>query len=176
MMSGAGALKSSADALNGARPLLIARTYAELTDGIAMRLAELNVAHLSVDRSAGLATGHTSKLLSFTKRYGAITLDLHLETLGLCLIIAEDPIRPPRIGNETRKFKFPPNSLKSSDASSRLAMRRLSREPDIVLRKFLRKIAKKGRGNISAGIRKRVSSARRRANARKAANARWHPD
>ena len=87
------------------QPIIVARNYAEMTDGIAMRIAELRVSHLSVDHACDLADGHTSKLMapSPTKNFGPGTLDKFLDRLGLVLIVAVDPDRPPRI-TDTREI------------------------------------------------------------------------
>jgi hypothetical protein len=66
----------------------IARTYLELTDAIARRVVELNDQHLALDEKCALANGHTGKLLAAvpTKHYGPMSLDLHLQVLGLALM------------------------------------------------------------------------------------------
>lgn len=84
----------------------IARTYLELIDAISMRLVELNVQQLELDVRAGLATGHSGKILAPrpTKNYGPMSLNLHLQTLGLVLIVAPDPEREPVLSG-TRQFR-----------------------------------------------------------------------
>jgi hypothetical protein len=84
----------------------VCRSYVELTDAIALRLVELNVQQLELDHRCGLATGHSGKLLAPEpiKLYGKLSLGLHLQVLGLVLIVAPDPERPPVLAN-TRQFK-----------------------------------------------------------------------
>jgi hypothetical protein len=86
------------------------RSYHELVDAITRRLVELNIQQLELDYKCGLATGHSGKLLAPEpiKFYGKISLGLHLQTLGLVLIVAPDPERQPVLAN-TRQFK-PRNS------------------------------------------------------------------
>jgi hypothetical protein len=82
------------------------RTYAELVDAIAVRVIELNVQHLEIDHKAGLASGHTGKLLGPRplKFYGPISLDLHLQVLGLRSVVEPDPERPSVLIG-TREFR-----------------------------------------------------------------------
>ena len=106
----------------------IARTYLELTDAIARRVVELNDQHLALDEKCALANGHTGKLLAAvpTKHYGPMSLDLHLQVLGLALMVIPDPARPPAIA-ATREFK-------PRDATAVLEQRLKTREGRELLR------------------------------------------
>jgi hypothetical protein len=64
------------------------------------------VQQLELDHRCGLAIGHTGKLLAPepVKNYGKLSFDLHLQALGLMLIVAPDPQRPPVLSG-TRQFR-----------------------------------------------------------------------
>jgi hypothetical protein len=132
----------------------IARTYHELVDAIALRLTELNVQHLLLDAKCGLAAGYTGKLLAPvpTKNYGRLSLDLHLQALGLALVVIPDPERQPLI-SDTREFR-------PLDPEAVLARRLATREGRQLLAAARSESAKKG-------------WTKRRQNARKAADNPW---
>jgi hypothetical protein len=146
---------------------MIARSYAELCDAFAARLIELNVQHLEVDHTCGLATGYTGKLLGPkpTKHYGPRSLDLHLQALGLMLIVVPDTERQPLV-SDSREFR-------PKDSTTVVVQRRRKREARELLAEILRENQKKGARKISAGIRAKVSPARRSRNARKNIMIRW---
>jgi hypothetical protein len=116
----------------------IARTYHELLDAIALRLVELNVPQLELDERCGLGAGHTGKILGPqpTKNYGPLSFDLHLQALGLRLVVEPDPDRPPVIA-DTRE-------LAPRDAAAVLAARLATREGRELLRRALRECGRKG--------------------------------
>jgi hypothetical protein len=146
----------------------IIRTYAEFTDAIHARIVELRIPHLDVDRVAGLATGHTGKLVGPRPRkfYGPISFDNHLATLGLMLVMQPDPDRPPRITN-TRKLRGP-------DAKLTLASRQNTRYASEMLNKMLHEYRLRG-GRKTGRTRMQILSAKKRSEiARKAARARWN--
>jgi hypothetical protein len=138
----------------------IARTYLELIDAIALRLIDLNVQHLALDERCGLATGYTGKLLGpkLTRHYGPMSLDLHLQALGLRLIVEPDPDRPPAL-SDTREFR-------PRDPAAVLAERLRTREGRALLLEHLRQAGRKG-----AAKRRRMAIERREA--REAAAAKW---
>jgi hypothetical protein len=138
----------------------IARSYCELVDAIALRLVELNVQQLALDEKCGLASGHTGKLLGPkpTKFYGKLSLDLHLQALGLRLIVEPDPERKPLL-SDSREFR-------PRDATAVLAARLATREGHELLREALRQAGLKG-----AAKRRRLAVERREA--REAAAAKW---
>jgi hypothetical protein len=138
----------------------IARNYLELIDCIALRLTDLNLQHLLLDAKCGLAAGYTGKLLAPvpTKNYGRLSLDLHLQALGLMLIVAPDPEREPLLA-DTRQFQ-------RLDPDAVLARRLETREGRELLREALRQAGRKG-----AAKRRRLAVERREA--REAAEAKW---
>jgi hypothetical protein len=135
----------------------VARSYAELCDAFVARMVELNVQHLALDHRCGLASGYTGKLLGPKppKRYGPMSFDLHLQALGLALVVIPDPERQPLI-SDTREFM-------PRDTAAVLAARLQTREGHELLKEALRQAGRKG-------------AAKRRRLAREAAEAKWrHP-
>jgi hypothetical protein len=134
---------------------MIARTYAELRDAIALRLVELNVPQLELDERCGLAQGASGRILGPkpTKNYGPLSFDLHMEALGPRLVVEPDPDRKPAIAN-TREL--PPRV-----AEAVLEARLRTREGLELLRQALRECGRKG-------ARKRRQMAREAAEAREA--------
>jgi hypothetical protein len=145
---------------------MIARTYAELCDAFVARLTGLNVQHLELDHACGLATGYTGKLLGPkpTKHYGPRSLDLHLQALGLMLIVAPDIERMPMV-SDSREFR-------PKDAAAATALRKRKREGRELLAEILRDNRQKHRKKMLAGYMKLPASKRRRI-ARNAALKRW---
>jgi hypothetical protein len=149
------------------RTIIAARNYAEVTDGFAIRMAELRVNYLSVDVGCGLTEGHTNKLMSPkpTKHFGPRTFDKFLRKLGLMLIVAEDPDNPPQI-TDTREYAGPvPKSVEHH--------RKASREATQMLAKLMLKNSRKGARRSAAGRMKKIDPARRSEIAQHAARARW---
>jgi hypothetical protein len=68
-------------------------SYDEVIDAFRARADELELSRLEIDHLSGLAQGHSSHLLAkkYTQRLGAISLRLMLDTLGLRLLVVEDP-------------------------------------------------------------------------------------
>jgi len=87
-------------------------SYAEVIDAFRARADELEISRLEIDHLSGLASGHSSHLLAkkYTKRLGPVSLLLMLDTLGLRLLVVEDPYltartikrRTPRIASHAR--------------------------------------------------------------------------
>jgi hypothetical protein len=72
----------------------IVSTKSELVGAIRDRRDALNISHSSIDALAGLADGHTSKLLCGDKGFGAMSLDAVLRALALRMVVVrieEDP-------------------------------------------------------------------------------------
>jgi hypothetical protein len=69
-------------------------TYDDVIDVFRARADELELSRLEIDRLSGLADGHSSHLLAkkYTQRLGPVSLLLMLDTLGLRLLVVEDPI------------------------------------------------------------------------------------
>jgi hypothetical protein len=68
-------------------------TYDDVVDVFRARADELELSRLEIDHLSGLASGHSSHLLAkkHTQRFGVISLRLMLDTLGLRLLVVEDP-------------------------------------------------------------------------------------
>jgi hypothetical protein len=68
-------------------------TYDDVVDVFRARADELELSRLEIDHLSGLASGHSSHLLAkrFTQRLGPLSLPLMLDTLGLRLLVVEDP-------------------------------------------------------------------------------------
>jgi hypothetical protein len=132
----------------------IARNYLELIDCIALRMTDLNVQHLVLDERCGLAAGYTGKLLgpNPSRNYGPMSFDLHLQALGLRLVVEPDPDRPPVL-TDTRLFR-------ARDADAVLSQRLATREGRELLAAARSESAKKGWTT-------------RRQHARRAAEAEW---
>jgi hypothetical protein len=95
-------------------------TYDDVIDAFRARADELELSRLEIDHLSGLAQGHSSHLLAkkYTQRLGPVSLLLMLDTLGLRLLVVEDPYltartlkrRTPRCQSHlrvTRKIKEP---------------------------------------------------------------------
>jgi hypothetical protein len=90
----------------------IVRNIPQLLEVIRERRDELDVPHLTIDAIAGLADGHTGKLLApnATKGLGEISFPNLLRALGLGLaliIIVEDPKQVARVCHRWTKRKRP---------------------------------------------------------------------
>jgi hypothetical protein len=129
------------------------------------RADELNVSRTTLDEAAGLTAGHASKLLAPRplKKLGNLTLGLLLQTMGLKLVVVEDPEALERI-----RAKLIPREVPANVLSLPWAVRHGAKH-FLVSKRWVRKIGRKG-GEQRA---KNLSPRRRSAIARKAAKARW---
>jgi hypothetical protein len=68
-------------------------SYDDLVSAFRERVDGLNISRRELDHLAGIAAGHSGKLLGErqVKRFGAVTLGPVLGALGLKLILIEDP-------------------------------------------------------------------------------------
>jgi hypothetical protein len=68
-------------------------TYPAFVEAIRDRTADMEISRLEIDRIAGLPPGYSGKVLSRNsiKRVGMHSLGPLLETLGLIIMIVEDP-------------------------------------------------------------------------------------
>jgi hypothetical protein len=68
-------------------------TYDDVIDTFRARADELELSRLEIDHLSGLAPAHSSHLLAkkFTQIFGPLSLPLMLDTLGLRLLVVEDP-------------------------------------------------------------------------------------
>ena len=81
-----------------------ANDYPALIDALRERSDQMSLARLELDRICGLADGHSGKLLSKTPRksLGLRTVGPILQTLGLILLVVEDPVaRDKTLGRRT---------------------------------------------------------------------------
>jgi hypothetical protein len=144
------------------RQLGTARSYDDLHRILRDRVEELDVSRQEIDSASGLQDGYTSKILSPrpTKKLGAVSMGLMLETLGLALIVVEDPAVMERTTRTLtkRKVKAPVRAAKSGRGQARLVSLR-----------HMRKVARLG------GIARQAAMTpkQRSAQATKAIKARW---
>jgi hypothetical protein len=74
------------------RPIAIAREYGELINALRDRAEELNVSRETLDAVSGLQSGYTAKLLVGLKGLGRVSLGPLLGSMGVVLVVMEDPI------------------------------------------------------------------------------------
>jgi hypothetical protein len=89
--------------------------YNEYVDAIRERAAELGMSRLERDLQAGLASGHSGKLLGakHVKKFGFVSLGLVLGAIGCKLILVEDSTQTAKIlaRREPRQEKMVRQSL-----------------------------------------------------------------
>jgi hypothetical protein len=74
------------------RQLAVVRSYNDLVATLRARRDQLDVPHEILDEIAGLASGHTSKLLAPSRIKYIGDMSWHLfEVLGLKVVVIEDP-------------------------------------------------------------------------------------
>jgi hypothetical protein len=73
------------------RPLALVREYPELVEALRARAEELNVSRETIDSVSGLQSGYSAKLLCQIKGVGRTSLGPILGSMGLVLVVAEDP-------------------------------------------------------------------------------------
>ena len=75
-----------------AQPIFV-DNYDELVRVFKERIETMRISHLALDELAGLASGHSGKLLgpSQVKKFGALTTFVVAQALGLRLALIEDP-------------------------------------------------------------------------------------
>lgn len=130
--------------------------YASLLEAIRTRLDQLNTPHLEFDRSAGLADGHTDKILCGTKNLGPTSLTTILDGAAMMLIAVENPA----------KIEMARKRLKERETPIRMrAMLRKRVATWLFNKKKARRMGRKRWSNLTPTQRSRV--------AKKAANARW---
>jgi hypothetical protein len=149
------------------KPLATVRDYADLHAALRARAAALNVSRETIDDIAGLQAGYAAKLLAPNPQgslrvMGHYTLGLMLGALGLKLLVVVDDAALAKVARrlvqrcpgQTRDFDAKRDSISSEDAT--------------VFRYFSALGSLGGRARVS-----KISPARRKAIARKAARARW---
>ena len=121
--------------------LATVRDYDTLHRALRARKDALEVTMSALDEAAGWADGHASHLLAPrpTKKLGAETLGLMLQTLGVQLLLVEDAEMTKRITS-----KMPKREVASCMPSVTRKRGRHSKKPNDISKKFLRKIGRKG--------------------------------
>jgi hypothetical protein len=130
--------------------------YPAFIEAIRDRTADLEISRLETDRIAGLPMGYSGKVLSRNpvKRIGLHSLGPLLETLGLIVMIVEDPAArdrtlarraPVDVANQRFGNKCNSPKLLSNVESIKLASHQNS-EPAPVSRAHLRVVQGKRRG------------------------------
>jgi len=160
--------------MTDAPPLAIVRTYAELHAVLRQRAADMKASRNAIDEVAGLTSGYASKLLAPMpmKTLGRTTFALMLQTLGLAIVVVDDPNR------HSEKVK---NTAQATGRKAMLApgkhvidgvmeTRALQRHALIIM---LRKNGRKGAPLGGVARAKSLTPARRRQIARRAAMIRW---
>jgi len=133
------------------QPIATVRSYEELRRTVADWCRQISMSREELDAEAGLTSGHAGKLLAerASKKFGFVTLGRVMAAAGLVLIVAIDPDAPPRAAHA------------SGNANGSVTM-------------HWRKHRGTAWGRRMAALRTlKQSPAERRANARKAAQARW---
>lgn len=127
------------------------------------RADELNVSRTTLDEAAGLALGHSSKLLAPRplKKLGVVSLGLMLQAMGLKLVVVEDVEALEQISAKLIPREVTANVLSLSWGRAKHLL---------VSKQWVKKMGRKG-GKQRA---KNLSPRQRSAIARKAAKARWH--
>jgi hypothetical protein len=132
--------------------------YPGFIDAIRERTVDLEISRFEIDRIAGLPIGYSGKLLSLNpvKRVGFHSLGPLLETLGLIIMIVENPAardrtlarRDPvcvsnqRFGNKCNS----PLKIESIKSRAKLAAPRRENKPPPVSRAHLRVVQNKRGG------------------------------
>jgi hypothetical protein len=149
-----------------ARQLGTCRDYDGLLAIVRQHVEELNVSRETIDYASGTQSGYASKIFAPTptKRMGPVTLPLILETLGLRLAVEIDSDSFERITARLpkREVSVPMHAVLRANGPH-------AKSPNLVSMKHLRRIARLG-GQAYAT---KVSPAKRRSLARRAAKARW---
>jgi hypothetical protein len=84
-------VRASASGRDLAEFQIVVRDYGSLIDALRAAKEHRQLAYLTIDAVAGLATSHSEKLLNGTKRIGPVVFGLILEALGVELVLRENP-------------------------------------------------------------------------------------
>jgi hypothetical protein len=140
--------------------IAVVTDYASLIEAIRTRLDQLGTSHLEFDRSAGLADGHTDKILCGTKNLGPTSLTTIMAGAAVMLVMIEDP----------NMIEMARKRLKKREASLRM---RAEGKHGFITLKFSRRKLRKMALNGGIARSKKLSKTQLRMSARKAARARW---
>jgi hypothetical protein len=143
----------------------IARSYDDLHRIMRARADELEVSRLVLDETAGITSGHSSKLLAPRpmRRLGAVTMPAMLGALGLALVVVEDPEALARI---SRLPKRRSTNVRHRDASEPMLPTKNSKGPPHPRRGSVWAQQMNARRSASLSRRKRSEIARQAARAR----------
>jgi hypothetical protein len=136
--------------------------YSALVQAVADRSEQLEVSRNELDRLSGLADGATAKIISPrpAKRFGIVSLGAILQSLGLILVVVEDPVardktlarRVPfdaanrRVGNTCRAGKDPESLPKSDIPPEPMRLALKSSRPAPVARAHLHVVQPRHKG------------------------------
>jgi hypothetical protein len=89
--------------------------YSSFLRAIRDRVAQLGITHETLDAVSGLQSGYSSKLLCDppVRRMGPIVLFLVLQSLGLSMVLAPDPIGLRSLQSRLVRRKVKPISLRA---------------------------------------------------------------
>ena len=75
------------------RRIAVVHDYAGLVSALRERAEALNISNMTIDLTSGLQSGYTGKVLSLRpkRQLGRLSLGLMLSTLGVQLVMVEDP-------------------------------------------------------------------------------------
>lgn len=100
--------------------------YSGLGEAVRDRTEQMELSRLELDHIAGLTAGHTDKIISprAKKRFGITSLGAILQTLGLILLVVEDPVA--RDKTLARRFQrqqplhgqYKPSRIEAADRKS----------------------------------------------------------
>jgi hypothetical protein len=123
------------------RQLAVVRSYDDLHRALRLRKEALEITMNCLDEAAGFTAGHASKLLAPKplKNMGPLTLGLMLQALGVQLIMVEDAEALERIRPKLTKSRLPPAMRSVSRTRGRH-----SKKPNLISKRFMRKIGRKG--------------------------------
>jgi hypothetical protein len=109
-----------AEQLPGLAPLAVIRSYNDLLVVARARMAALNVTYAVVDEVSGVQLGYSAKLLAgrTRRRFGDVSLCAVLGSLGLRLVVCEDPEQLARVHDRLTPRRRP---LRSKAALALLA-------------------------------------------------------
>jgi hypothetical protein len=124
-----GPAEASQTLLDNVTPITVVRSYDHLRHAIADWCEQIHMTRAELDAEAGLADGHSGKLLArrARKRLGPVSLGRVLEAAGLLLILARDPDTPHRASTvaSTPRPRGQRRRLGSAQAKRMAALRAL---------------------------------------------------
>lgn len=106
-------------------PVLEVRSMPELVAALRARRDELQITHETIDSIAEWPAGYAGKLLAPTpiKNLGWLSLGLALNTLGIKLVVVEDPEQRKLVEGRWKRRERPQNGPSAQQEASRHADR-----------------------------------------------------